>query len=78
MKLVVVVYFYRKLLPGAAFKALCINKFDLSRGDDREREGYAGIQSLGGRQVMIIGNDEFDLRVIFKSSQRHCSKFTKS
>lgn len=32
-----------------------------------EREGYAGIQSLGGREVMIIGNDKFDLRVIFQT-----------
>lgn len=72
------VFFAENLLPGTAFKAVCINKCDLTRGDDIDREGYAGIWCLGGGQVMIIGTDEFDPRMIFKSGQRRCSKFMKS
>lgn len=49
--LIVLVYFYIKLLPGMAFEALCVNKHDLSRGDDRERERRLRWDLVSGRQT---------------------------
>lgn len=70
LNLIAVVYYYIKILPGAAFKALCIDTVDLSR------EGRLCRDSVSGR-LTRDHNGEWCIwsRVKFKSSQRHCSKF---
>lgn len=58
-------YFYIKILRSVAFKALCINKFDLSRGD--YREGRLCEDSVTRRQT---SDDNRERRIWSKSDYR--------
>lgn len=43
-----------------------------------EGEGYTGIQALGGRRVMLIENDELDLRDVAASLKSWKQSYTGS